>query len=249
MNHRPARSCSARVGGPGLLPLALPGRSPSRTRAVAVRLRREALEIGGRQLARHFFHRRTMAVHPAVNRDPGGSIPPGGARDSCPCRTEVVRWSLKPDARVRFPPGMLHRRAGAAGLSSNRDACLAGFGPPQRHNSFVGPFLRGPERLDYLVMRASAAGSNPATRRTTSSATSPLPASRSDRVITSNVNRPRSRNSFAGFHRRGPPHPARSCACSSADERFPDEEEADGSIPSTRTTCRRSMDGTQRYER
>lgn len=53
------------------------------------------------------FHRRITAVRPAVNRDGGGSNPPGGAH----CKLSLsnsgqVRWSLKPEAGVRIPPGI-----------------------------------------------------------------------------------------------------------------------------------------------
>ena len=102
----------------------------------------------------YFFHRRITAVRPAVNREGGGSNPPGGALHTIMSLSNSgqVRWSLKPEAGVRIPPGIpsFLLRAGASGLSGARmisdrvfaGASLLSRGTPRPFLFFAVPASR-----------------------------------------------------------------------------------------------------------
>lgn len=113
-----------------------------------------------------FFHRRITAVRPAVNREGGGSNPPGGATQHiCPCRT-AAKFAGPSNQKRGFesPQGYQRRRAEASGLplqntqARHLSAFVQFFAVPasrsgsvnskqmgprvrplsDRHNSFVG---------------------------------------------------------------------------------------------------------------
>lgn len=148
-----------------------------------------------------FFHRRIMVLRPAVNREDGGSIPPGGA-ETCikrPCRTAAKFAGPSNQKRGFESPQGYQCHSGEPERLGYRQPAIA---KAQLHNSFAG-FIRSAGRSNWVIAYDES-GSNPDGRREPATPGAHL-----------------ARNLL--------------CACGSAVERFPDEEEEDGSIPSTRT--------------